>query len=101
MPSKLQFVPPTSKHPISIQFSESYRRKEKAYSNNYLKILEPDIHERQEMKHWALKSIVKPEHIRVKLLRVWKTKLKEGQFEDDDSNVITGPKAPKVGFHYV
>jgi hypothetical protein len=35
------------------------------------------------------------------LVRAWKTKLKNGMFEDNESNIITGPNAPKIGFHYL
>ena len=100
MPARLQFIPPEQKNPISIQFSESYKRRLRAYENNYLKVIGPDIHERTQMKHWAHKSIAKPVHISTKILRVARTKLEIGLFEDEDGNIVLN-NAPREGLSFL
>jgi hypothetical protein len=53
MPASLKFIAPEEKNPVSIAFSEPYKRKIRNFEKNYLQITSPDIHDRRQLLHWA------------------------------------------------
>ena len=94
---RLLFQRPEETSPISIQFSEAYKRYVKVCENNYMKVGEPDTTERAKMIHWANKANAKPGHVITHLVNICRTKIPEGSFEDENSNIVRGPNAPKEG----
>lgn len=100
MPAKLQFIRPNEKNALEIQFSEGYKRRLRALEQQYIKVVEPDFHEKTQMRHWVKRQIAKPELVTTQLLRISKVKLKGNDFEGVEGNLVTGPDAPRVGLKY-
>lgn len=76
-------------NPLSIEYPEDYKRRVESFRRGYLKY-ESNIHEKQRMAHWILKSQAKPEHVCTYVTGLTRTRLQPGQFEDAEGNLIYG-----------